>query len=382
MNIRMVDTVGQYGHIQSEIDTAVLEVVRSGAYINGPSVKQFKQNLSEYLDGAAVIPCANGTDALQVALMALDLEPGDEVITPSFTFVATVEVIELLGLIPVYADVDPETFNMSPAAIEEAITPKTKVIIPVHLFGQVADMEPIMEIAAQHKLAVVEDTAQAIGATYTFSDGRTMMAGTIGDIGTTSFYPSKNLGAFGDGGAIFSRNEQLAEKIQTICNHGSRVKYYHESIGVNSRLDSIQAAILDIKLKHLNEYNAARQEAAKRYDEMLKDVQGIQLPKWKENGSHVFHQYTLRILGGRSVRDALKQSLADAGIPSMVYYPVCIHLQGAYQTDRFGNGSLPISEQMTEEVLSLPMHTELDEAQQRFITDTLKEQLPTFEITH
>ncbi|MEM7367338.1 MAG: DegT/DnrJ/EryC1/StrS family aminotransferase [Bacteroidota bacterium] len=371
MNIRMVDTISQYQKIANQIDSAVQEVVRSGAYINGPAVKQFKKNLATYLDVPHVIPCANGTDALQIALMALGLEPGDEVITPTFTYVATVEVIALLRLKPVFVEVDPLTFNMDVSKIEAAISPQTKAILPVHLYGQAADMEAIMEVANRHNLPVVEDTAQAIGADYTFSDGRVVKAGTIGAIGTTSFYPSKNLGAYGDGGAIFSRDEELAEKLWIICNHGAKIKYYHDSIGVNSRLDSLQAAILDIKLQHLNTYTEARRTAARTYDSLLADVDGLVLPQWNDNGSHVFHQYTVKVKEGRKKRDQIKELMSQKGIPTMIYYPVPIHLQGAYTQYGYKEGDFPISEQLTEEVLSLPMHSELDRAQQEYIVDHL-----------
>lgn len=377
MEIRMVDTITQYEHIQEEVDQAVLDVVRSGRYINGPVVKQFAQDLSTYMDGAHVIPCANGTDALQIALMALDLKPGDEVITPTFTYIATVEVIALLQLKPVFVEVDPHTFNIDPAVLEAAITPKTKAIMPVHLYGQAADMEPIMEVAQKHNLYVVEDTAQGIGAYYTFSDGRKMRVGTIGDIGTTSFYPSKNLGAYGDGGAIFTRNEVLADRLQVICNHGAKRKYYHDDIGVNSRLDAIQAAILGIKLKHLSKYTESRREAARTYDALLSDVPGIQTPKWEDNDSHVFHQYTLKIEAGRAARDEVRQQLADRGIPSMIYYPVSIHLQGGYTQYGYQAGDFPTSEQLTAEVVSLPMHSEMTKEQQTYIVDHLKQIINT-----
>jgi UDP-2-acetamido-2-deoxy-ribo-hexuluronate aminotransferase len=375
MNIQMVDTVNQYRKIQSEVDSAVLDVIRSGRFINGPAVHSFRQNLASYLDVPHVISCANGTDALQIALMALDLKPGDEVITPSFTYVATVEVIALLQLTPVFVEVDPESFNMVPSAIEAAITDKTKVIMPVHLFGQPAEMEPIMAVARAHNLYVVEDTAQAIGADYRFSDGTSMKAGTIGHIGTTSFYPSKNLGAYGDGGAIFTRDDVLAEKLWSICNHGSRVKYYHDRVGVNSRLDTVQAAILDIKLQHLDDYTDARRTAADRYDEMLKDWDAVAIPHRVDFGRHVFHQYTLKVKAGRETRDQIKAGLTELGIPSMIYYPVPCHLQDAYVHYGYKPGDLPISEELCGEVISLPMHSELDETQQAYIVENLKNQI-------
>ena len=371
MKIRMVDTITQYEKIKDEVDTAINEVVQSAIYINGPVVHSFRQDLSHFLGGAHVIACANGTDALQVGLMALGLEPGDEVITPAFTYIATVEVIALLRLRPVFVDVDPDTFNMDVSKIEAAIGPKTKVILPVHLFGQCADMEPIMAIAKKHGLDVLEDTAQAIGSDYLLSDGQRKKAGTIGNIGTTSFYPSKNLGAFGDGGAIFTENEDLAKKIQMICNHGSTRRYYHDSIGVNSRLDAMQAAVLQVKLKHLEEYNAARIAAADRYDAMLSGVDEVSSPFRASSSKHVFHQYTLRIKEGRQKRDEVKAKMDEWGIPTMIYYPLCCHEQSAYADYGFKTGDFPISEQLTAEVLSLPMHSELDEEQQKYIVDHL-----------
>ncbi|MCI4666907.1 MAG: DegT/DnrJ/EryC1/StrS family aminotransferase [Bacteroidia bacterium] len=373
MEIRMVDTISQYQQVQEQIDQAVLDVVRSGIFINGPKVRGFAAEMSEFLDVPHVIPCANGTDALQVALMAMGLEPGDEVITPTFTYVATVEVISLLQLRPVFVEVNPDTFNMDPSSIEEAITEKTKVILPVHLYGQAAEMEAIMAIAKKHNLFVLEDTAQAIGAKYKFSDGREMSAGTIGDIGTTSFYPSKNLGAYGDGGAIFSRNAELGDYLQVICNHGAKKKYYHDNIGVNSRLDAIQAAILSIKLKHLNRYNSSRIAAAKVYDELLSGIQGVKTPVWEDDGSHVFHQYTLKIEAGRAVRDEIKDKLKERGIPSMIYYPIPIHMQGGYTKYGYKEGDFPLSEKLTEQVLSLPMHSELTREQQEFICGNFRE---------
>ncbi len=375
MKLQMVDTITQYQHIETEVNQAVMEVIRSGRYINGPVVKQFAQDLAAYLDVPHVIPCANGTDALQIALMALDLKPGDEVITPTFTYIATVEVIALLQLKPVFVEVDPHTFNIDPAAVSAAITDKTRVILPVHLYGQTAPMEEIMAIAKEHDLHVVEDTAQAIGAVYTFADGKQLTAGTIGDIGTTSFYPSKNLGAFGDGGAIFSRNETLADRLQTICNHGAKRKYYHDDIGVNSRLDAIQAAILGVKLTQLKRYTENRQAAARRYDALLADIPGIQTPVWQDDESHVFHQYTLKVEAGRAVRDELRNKLSEQGIPSMIYYPVAIHLQGGYTQYGYQEGDFPVSERLTEEVISLPMHSELTEEQQGYISDHLKQAL-------
>jgi UDP-2-acetamido-2-deoxy-ribo-hexuluronate aminotransferase len=369
MNIKMVDTVGQYRHIQAEVDAAIHDVLETGAYINGPAVKRFTQNFAAYLGAKSVIPTANGTDGLQIALMAFDLKPGDEVITSPFTFFATAEVIALLGLIPVFVDIDPNTFNIDPSKIEAAITPKTKCIIPVHLFGLCSDMEPIMEIATRHNLYVIEDNAQAIGGTYTFKDGRTVRAGLIGHIGCTSFYPSKNLGAYGDAGANYTNDVALGEKNLMICNHGGRVKYYHERIGVNSRMDSFQAAVLDVKLKHLDSYNAARQTVAGWYDELLGQVEGLSIPGRAANSTHVFHQYTLRIHAGREKRDRIQSLMAERGVPSMIYYPVPLHVQEAYAPYGFKAGDYPISEKCSEEVISLPMHTELDRTQVEYIVE-------------
>ena len=367
MPIQMVDTVGQYKKIQAEIDQAVLEVIGSGAYINGPWVGKFRENLSKYLGANHVVLCGNGTDALQIALMALDLKPGDEVITSSFTFVATVEVIALLGLKPVFVDVDPSTYNIDPAKIEAKIGPQTRVILPVHLYGQPADMEAILSIAGKHNLFVIEDNAQAIGAKYTFKNGETQSAGTLGDIGTTSFYPSKNLGAFGDGGAIMVQKAALAKKISVICNHGSQERYYHELVGVNSRLDSIQAAILDIKLRYLDAFNAARQQVASWYDEIFSQDQRLMIPGRNPQSTHVFHQYTLRIKEGREKRDKIRELLSGRSIPAMIYYPVPLHRQDAYKRYWVDPTSLPVTEQLTAEVISLPIHTEMDKAQIEYI---------------
>lgn len=373
MTIRMVDTITQYQKIKSEVDAAVLEVVASGMYINGPAVKSFSANLGTYLGANHVAPCGNGTDALQIALMALGLEPGDEIITPTFTFVATGEVVALLGMKPVFVDVDLHTFNMDPASVEAAITPKTKAIVPVHLFGQPANMEAIMDIAKRHNLYVVEDNAQAIGSSYTFDDGTKHTAGVIGDIGTTSFYPSKNLGAFGDGGAIFTQNEKYAEIIGSICNHGMKVRYYHDRVGVNSRLDSVQAAILDIKLKHLDSYNAARQAAAAMYDERFAEFDGIATPVRDPKGSHVFHQYTLRVLDGRERRDKIQKYMMERNVPAMIYYPVCLHQQECYETFGVKSGDLPVAEQLSGEVMSLAMHSEMNADQIDYILSVFKE---------
>ncbi len=369
--IQMVDLKSQYENIQSEIDSAVLDVIRSSAFINGPEVKAFQEELENYLNVKHVIPCANGTDALQIAMMALDLQPGDEVITASFTYVATAEVIALLQLKPVLVDVHPDTFNIDPLAVEKAITPRTKAIVPVHLFGQCADMEPIMEIARRHHLFVIEDTAQAIGAKYSFSDGSSASAGTIGDIGATSFFPSKNLGCYGDGGALFTNNDDLAAKMRMIANHGQTVRYYHDVVGVNSRLDSIQAAILRVKLRKLNEYSAARNQAARFYDEAFADEAKLNTPERAKNSTHVFHQYTL-ITDGLD-RFAMQEFLSSKGIPAMVYYPVPLHLQKAYTDPRYKEGDFPVTEELCKRVISLPMHTELTNEQLEWIVSCVKE---------
>lgn len=367
MTIRMVDTITQYQKIKSEVDDAVAAVVASGAYINGPAVKSFSANLANYMGAKHVAPCGNGTDALQIALMALGLEPGDEVITPTFTFVSTGEVVALLGMKPVFVDVDLHTFNMDPASVEAAITPKTKCIVPVHLFGQPADMDAIMDIAKRHNLYVVEDNAQAIGSRYTSADGTTRMAGVIGHIGTTSFYPSKNLGAYGDGGAIFTQDDEIAERINSICNHGMKVRYLYDRVGVNSRLDSVQAAILDVKLKHLDEYNANREAAAAMYDERFATLEGVAAPVRDAKGTHVFHQYTVRILEGREKRDRIHQYFMDHNVPAGIYYPVCLHEQECYEVFGVTKGDLPVSEQLSGEVMSLPMHSEMNEEQIDYI---------------
>ena len=370
MKIEMVDLKGQYAKIQQEIDEAVLHTIRDAAFINGPQVAEFIKSLSSYLNGAFVIPCANGTDALQIAMMALGLEPGDEIIVPSFTYVATAEVIGLLNLKPVMVDVDPIHFNITRENFEQAITPKTKAIVPVHLFGQCADMEPILALAKEYNLFVIEDTAQAIGAVYTFKDGTKKQAGTMGDIGCTSFFPSKNLGCYGDGGAIYTNNPELAERIKMIANHGQVKKYVHKYIGVNSRLDTIQAAILNIKLKHLDAYSKARRDAADRYDKLLAGISELITPVRAHNSTHVFHQYTMQIKNGK--RDALKKHLETAGIPAMVYYPVPLNEQEAFKTIGAVMGSLDITEELCKSVLSLPMHTELTEAHQVFISEHIQ----------
>jgi len=369
--IKMVDLQGQYLKIKTEVDSEIQKVIDNTAFINGPAVKEFQTELEQYLAVKHVIPCANGTDALQCAMMALDLRPGDEVITTSFTFIATAEVIALLGLTPVVVDVFPDTFCINPEAIEKAITPKTKAIVPVHLFGQCADMEAILKIAKKHNLYVIEDNAQAIGATYTFSCGTTKKAGTMGDIGCTSFFPSKNLGCFGDGGAIFTNDDALADMLRCIVNHGMKVRYYHDYIGVNSRLDSIQAAVLKVKLKHLDEYNRARLSAAKRYNEGFSKCAKLKTPVTAAFTDHVFHQYTLVTTGVD--RNGLQDYLQSKNIPAMIYYPVALHQQKAYLDPRYKQGDFPVSEALCQGVISLPMHTELDEEQQNFIIQSVLE---------
>ncbi len=368
--IQMVDLQSQYYKIKSDVDNAVLNVLDSAAFINGPEVKSFQTELETYLDVKHVIPCANGTDALQIALMALDLQEGDEVITADFTFAATVEVIHLLKLKSVLVDVDYETFTMDVEKLKAAITPKTRAIIPVHLFGQCANMEEILKVAKQHNLAVIEDNAQAIGADFTFSDGIVKKSGTMGILGTTSFFPSKNLGCYGDGGAIFTNDDELAHKIRGIVNHGMYERYYHDEVGVNSRLDSIQATVLRKKLPLLDTYNEARRKAADYYDEAFAGHSNILTPKRAENSTHVFHQYTLRILNGK--RNELQQFLAEKEIPAMIYYPVALRKQKAYFQES-DDKDFANTDRLLNEVISLPMHTELDEEQLKYITDAVLE---------
>ncbi len=369
--IQMVDLKTQYEAIQDEVDQAVLSVIRSGAFINGPEVKNFQAGLEKFLGCRHVIPCANGTDALQIAMMALGLQPGDEVIVPAFTYVATAEVIALLQLSPVMVDVDPHTFNITAELIEPAITPKTKAIVPVHLFGQSCDMAPIQALAKKHNLFVVEDNAQAIGAIYTYPDGHTGRTGTLSHIGCTSFYPSKNLGAYGDGGAINTDDDALAEQLRMVANHGQQRRYYHDVVGCNSRLDSIQAAILNIKLARLDAYAQRRNQAAAHYDEALAGIAGLQTPQRQENSTHVFHQYTLRISDGR--RDALQNHLQEKGIPSMIYYPVPLYDQGAFQGKAANQVDfLPTTDQLCKEVISLPMHSEMEEATLAYVCDGVR----------
>lgn len=369
--IQMVDLHGQYLKIKPEIDRGIQKVIDTCAFINGSQVKEFAEALEEYSGAKHVITCANGTDALQIALMALGLKPGDEVIVPAFTYVASAEVIWLLGLTPVMVDVDPKTFNVTVENIKKAISPKTKAIIPVHLFGQSCDMEPIMNLAKEYGLYVIEDNAQAIGAVYTFSDGTKKHTGTIGIIGCTSFFPSKNLGCYGDGGAIFTDDDTLAEKLKMIANHGQKVKYHHSVIGCNSRLDTIQAAVLNAKLPHLDEYCKARKTAADYYTANLKDVEGITLPEDLPASTHVYHQYTLKVHGGK--RNALKEFLASKGIPAMIYYPLPLQKQEAFKEITRAAESLEISQRLADSVLSIPIHTELTHEEQDVIISAIKE---------
>ncbi len=364
--IQMVDLKKQYQEIKADVDAAIHEVLDSAAFINGKAVQNFSKSLSDYLNVKHVIPCANGTDALQIAMMALDLQPGDEVITPSFTYIATTEVVALLRLQPVFVEVDPKTFCIDPAAIEKAITPRTKAIVPVHLYGQAANMEAIMEIANRHGLAVIEDNAQAIGSDYYYKDGSSRKTGTIGTIGCTSFFPSKNLGCYGDGGAICTNDDELADKMRMIANHGQKVRYYHEMVGCNSRLDSIQAAVLNIKLPKLDQYIDARRKAADFYDQAFAGHKKITTPYRDSNNKHVFHQYTL-ILEGVN-RDGLHQYLADKQIPSMIYYPVPAHRQNMFAALGGNKFDLAVTDWLTERVISLPMHTELEQEQLNYIT--------------
>ena len=367
--IQMVDLQSQYQRIKQDIDAGIQEVIDSAAFVKGGKVTDFQSHLETYTGAKHVIPVGNGTDALQIALMGLGLRPGDEVITPTFTFIATAEVVALLGLTPVVVDVDWETMNMDIEAVRRAITPRTKAIVPVHLFGQCANMEALMALARERGLFVVEDACQAIGARYTFANGDTKQAGTMGDIGCTSFFPSKNLGCYGDGGAIFTNDDALASRMRAIANHGMMVRYHHDLIGVNSRLDSIQAAVLDAKLPHLDEYIAARKQAAAYYDHALGGEERILIPGRETRSTHVFHQYTLRVVGAD--RDRLRTELAERGVPAMIYYPVPLHQQKAYLDPRYKAGDFPVAERLASCVLSLPMHTELDEEQLAYITSAV-----------
>ncbi len=375
--IQMVDLGGQYEGIKERVNSSIVEILETSAFINGPQVRDFQQELEAYLDVKHVIPCANGTDALQIAMMGLGLQPGDEVITADFTFAATVEVIALLQLTPVLVDVEPDTFNIDIKAVEKAITPKTKAIVPVHLFGQCADMEALLDLAKKHDLFIIEDNAQAIGANYTFKDGRKQKAGTIGHVGATSFFPSKNLGAYGDGGAIFTHDDDLAHRLRGIVNHGMYERYHHDVVGVNSRLDSIQAAVLRAKLPKLDAYCDARRNAARKYSDAFAGQKNIITPKTVNDcegicdtcDCHVFHQYTLRITNGK--RDELIRHLNERDIPCGVYYPIPLHRQKAYADERYHESDFPVTNRLVTEVISLPMHTELDDEQIDFITKTL-----------
>lgn len=369
--IQMVDLQAQYQAIKTEMDTAIQDAISSGIFINGPKVNSFKENLEKYLAVNHVIPCANGTDALQIAMMALGLKPGDEVIVPTFTYVATAEVIGLLGLVPVMVDVDKDTFNVTAELLAPAISEKTKAIVPVHLFGQSADMEPIMALAQKHNLYIIEDNAQAIGAKYTFSDGTVKSAGCIGHVGTTSFYPAKNLGAYGDGGAMFSNDEKIAAALKLVANHGQNRRYYHDCIGVNSRLDAIQAAVLDVKLKYLDDYAAARQKVAAYYDAAFADMDTIQTPVRQHNSTHVFHQYTLKVPADK--RDALQTYLAEKAVPSMIYYPLPLYKQDAFkEITRAATPSFSVTEQLCKTVISLPISPNIDEEQLAYIVAAVK----------
>jgi len=368
--IQMVDLHAQYLSIKREVDEAIQRVIDSSAFIKGPDVKAFESELAQYLNVGHAIACGNGTDALQIALMAMDLKPGDEVITSNFTFISTIEVIAVLGLKPVLVDIDPKTYNIDPEKIKEAITDKTKAIIPVHIFGQCANMEEIMNIAKKNGLSVIEDTAQAIATDYYLPDGKSQKAGTLGDVGCTSFFPSKNLGCFGDGGAMYTNDDNLAEKLRMIANHGTRVKYHHSSVGVNSRLDTLQAAILRVKLKYLDKYTLERQKVAAYYDQSLSGIENIVTPyKAEQRTTHIYHQYTLLLkeVNREDFRDYLK----DKGVPTMVYYPVPFHLQEAYQYLPYEKGDFPVTENVCRNVVSLPMHTEMDDEQMGYITDQI-----------
>lgn len=369
--IRMVDLHGQYLKIKSDIDSAIQDVLNETAFIQGRHVKEFETALAEYAGVGHVISCGNGTDALQIALMSLDLQPGDEVILPVFTYVATAEVIALLRLKPVFVDVDARTFNIDVGQVKEKLSPKTRAIVPVHLFGQCADMEPLLHLASAHNVTVIEDAAQSLGAFYRFHDGRSVAAGAIGHIGCTSFFPSKNLACFGDGGAILTNDKNLGEKLRMIANHGQKIKYHYDLVGVNSRLDTLQAAVLQVKLKHLNHYTASRQEAARHYDEALTGIEGLLTPARMENGTHAFNQYTLQIKNGK--RDALKAFLQEKGVPSMIYYPLPLHLQKAYEYVGHTEGAFPEAEKLSKSVLSLPVHTEINTEQLDYICASVRE---------
>ncbi len=370
MKIQMVDLKGQYNKIKEEVNAEIQNCLDNTAYINGPAVKEFQHDFEKYLNVKHVIPCANGTDALQIAMMALDLKPGDEVICPAFTYVATAEVIGLLGLKPIMVDVDPDTYNIQVDGLEKYLTPNSKAIVPVHLYGQAADMEKIMNFAKKHNLFVIEDNAQAIGSNFTFSDGTVKKSGTIGHIGCTSFFPSKNLGCYGDGGALMTNDDALAAKIRMIANHGQEKKYYHKVLGCNSRLDTLQAAVLKIKLQYLDKYSASRNKMAVYYDENLNNIESLEIPKRAGNSTHVFHQYTLKVKNGK--RDELQKYLADKGIPSMIYYPLPLYKQEAFKQYVSEGFSLPIAEVLCKEVISLPIHTEFNQEASDFIISEIK----------
>jgi dTDP-4-amino-4,6-dideoxygalactose transaminase len=369
-NIEMVDLKNQYQKIKQDIDLAINECVESTKFINGPSVSLFQKSLEKYLNVKHVIPCANGTDSLQIAMMALEFQPGDEIICPAFTYVATAEVIGLLGLRPVMVDVDPDTFNITAENIEKAITKKTKAIVPVHLYGQSCDMESILKVAQKYGLYVIEDNAQAIGAEYTYSNGSVFKTGTLGDIGSTSFFPSKNLGCFGDGGALFTNNDDLAKKMRMVANHGQEKKYHHKVLGCNSRLDSIQAAVLNVKLNHLDSYNIARNKMADYYDQAFKDISELQIPKRQKGSTHVFHQYTLIVKNNK--RDTLKEYLGSKAIPSMIYYPLPLYKQEAFRNYVTEDFELAVTKQLCESVISLPIHTEIDLEKIEYICENVK----------
>lgn len=365
----MVDLQGQYLRIKPEIDAAIQQVLNTTSFIQGPAVSEFAEALGHYLGGTHVIPCANGTDALQIAMMALGFKPGDEVIVPVHTYVATAEVIALLGLVPVFVDVDDRTFNLDTSQLERVITPRTVAIVPVHLYGQCADMETILQVAKKHSLHIIEDAAQALGASYTFTDGTVKKAGTMGTIGCTSFFPSKNLGCYGDGGAVFTADAALAGKIKMISNHGQRVKYQHDIVGINSRLDTLQAAILTVKLPHLDAYTQRRNDVALHYDRCLRNIPGIHIPYRAANSTHAFHQYTIQV---DNDRNALKAYLEERGIPTMIYYPIPLHLQQAYRKEGFARGSFPVTERLSETVLSLPIDTEIAGDQLDYIAGAVR----------
>ena len=367
----MVDLNSQYNHIRNEVNEAILKVIENGQFIKGPDVKIFEENLKSYLNVKHVIACANGTDALQIAMMALNLKPGDEIIVPVFTYIATAEVIGLLGLKPIMVDVEPDTFCIDVTKVEKVISSNTKAIVPVHLFGQCANMDQIMDLAKKYRLFVIEDTAQAIGSKFTFQDGTEVSAGCMGDIGTTSFFPSKNLGCYGDGGALFTNDDALAETLRMICNHGQKVQYVHDIIGVNSRLDTMQAAILNVKLGQLRNYENSRNQAANWYDELLSCLDWLETPKRSKRSTHVFHQYTIKIKAGREKRDALRAELGKRGIPTMIYYPIPLHQQKAFDIVNYPLGSFPVSEELCDVVLSLPIHTEMNYEMVHEITQNL-----------